>query len=45
MTVTREAVRANVSERCQRLRTEKLDLLQFHWQFVGLNHLSTAEYS
>ncbi|EAU37375.1 conserved hypothetical protein [Aspergillus terreus NIH2624] len=33
MTVTREAVRANVSERCQRLRTEKLDLLQFHWQF------------
>ncbi|KAJ5126505.1 hypothetical protein N7448_007284 [Penicillium atrosanguineum] len=33
MTVTPEAVRANVSERCQRLRTDKIDLLQFHWQF------------
>ncbi|KAF9880084.1 putative aldo/keto reductase [Colletotrichum karsti] len=33
MKVTREAVQANVSERCRRLQTEKVDLLQFHWQF------------
>ncbi|PYH92570.1 Aldo/keto reductase [Aspergillus ellipticus CBS 707.79] len=33
MTVSSAAVRANVSERCHRLRTDKLDLLQFHWQF------------
>ncbi|KAM0513309.1 hypothetical protein ACHAPE_007961 [Trichoderma viride] len=33
MTVSREAVQANVSERCRRLQTEKIDLLQFHWQF------------
>ncbi|KAH8671690.1 aldo/keto reductase [Xylariales sp. PMI_506] len=35
MTVTKEAVRANVSERCQRLQVDKLDLLQFHWQFYN----------
>jgi aryl-alcohol dehydrogenase-like predicted oxidoreductase len=35
MVVTREAVEANVSERCRRLQTEKIDLLQFHWQFVS----------
>lgn len=35
MTVTREAVRANVAERCRRLQTERIDLLQFHWQFVS----------
>lgn len=34
MAVSREAVQANVSERCRRLQTEKIDLLQFHWQFV-----------
>ncbi|TQB74822.1 hypothetical protein MPDQ_004264 [Monascus purpureus] len=33
MTVSREAVRANVTERCQRLQTDRIDLLQFHWQF------------
>ncbi|KAF5011332.1 hypothetical protein FDECE_2550 [Fusarium decemcellulare] len=33
MTVTREAVQANVTERCQRLQQDKIDLLQFHWQF------------
>ncbi|PTB35867.1 hypothetical protein M441DRAFT_152643 [Trichoderma asperellum CBS 433.97] len=33
MAVSREAVQANVSERCRRLQTEKIDLLQFHWQF------------
>ncbi|KAK8065779.1 hypothetical protein PG997_012526 [Apiospora hydei] len=33
LTVTRDAVRANVSERCQRLQTQRIDLLQFHWQF------------
>ncbi|KAJ0426577.1 Aldo/keto reductase [Aspergillus carlsbadensis] len=35
MTVTEEAVRANVSERCRRLNTDKIDLLQFHWQFYN----------
>ncbi|KAM0481997.1 hypothetical protein ACHAPX_003331 [Trichoderma viride] len=33
MAISREAVHANVSERCRRLQTEKIDLLQFHWQF------------
>ncbi|QGA16130.1 hypothetical protein EYB26_003797 [Talaromyces marneffei] len=33
MTVTRETVQVNVTERCQRLRVNKVDLLQFHWQF------------
>ncbi|EED21239.1 aryl-alcohol dehydrogenase, putative [Talaromyces stipitatus ATCC 10500] len=31
--VSREIVRANVTERCQRLQASKIDLLQFHWQF------------
>ncbi|KAK8058574.1 hypothetical protein PG994_009022 [Apiospora phragmitis] len=35
LTVTRDAVRANVSERCQRLQTQRIDLLQFHWQFYN----------
>ncbi|KAJ6002220.1 hypothetical protein N7499_001915 [Penicillium canescens] len=35
MTVTPEAIRAKIDERCQRLRTDKLDLLQFHWQFYN----------
>jgi aryl-alcohol dehydrogenase-like predicted oxidoreductase len=34
MTVSREAVQENVTERCRRLQTEKINLLQFHWQFV-----------
>ncbi|RDW72667.1 uncharacterized protein DSM5745_07839 [Aspergillus mulundensis] len=34
MAVSEEAVRANVTERCRRLNMEKIDLLQFHWQFV-----------
>ncbi|GKU22420.1 unnamed protein product [Fusarium langsethiae] len=33
MTVSREAVQANVTERCSRLQQEGIDLLQFHWQF------------
>ncbi|UKZ78637.1 hypothetical protein TrVFT333_006383 [Trichoderma virens FT-333] len=33
MTVSREAVQENVTERCRRLQTEKINLLQFHWQF------------
>ncbi|KAK1495324.1 aldo/keto reductase [Colletotrichum cuscutae] len=33
MIVTRAAVQANVAERCRRLQTDKIDLLQFHWQF------------
>jgi aryl-alcohol dehydrogenase-like predicted oxidoreductase len=35
MTVSREAVQANVSERCSRLQQEAIDLLQFHWQLVS----------
>ncbi|CAG8132268.1 unnamed protein product [Penicillium olsonii] len=35
MKVTPDAIRAKVDERCQRLRTNKLDLLQFHWQFYN----------
>jgi aryl-alcohol dehydrogenase-like predicted oxidoreductase len=31
--VTREAMAANVSERCRRLQMSKLDLVQFHWQY------------
>lgn len=37
MEVSEEAIRANVDQRCQRLSTENLDLLQFHWQFVSKN--------
>ncbi|SCV48509.1 related to protein priB [Fusarium fujikuroi] len=32
MTVSREAVQANIGERCNRLQQEVIDLLQFHWQ-------------
>ncbi|KAL4951258.1 NADP-dependent oxidoreductase domain-containing protein [Aspergillus filifer] len=35
MIVSREAVRGNVDERCRRLNTDKIDLLQFHWQFYN----------
>lgn len=41
MTVSREAVQDNVSERCKRLQQEVIDLLQFHWQLVSHDtHLS-----
>lgn len=30
--ITSEVVRANVTERCRRMSTDKVDLLQFHWQ-------------
>jgi aryl-alcohol dehydrogenase-like predicted oxidoreductase len=43
MTVTRDAVRANVAERCRRLQTEQIDLLQFHWQFVSLRQVDLSE--
>ncbi|KAL4817637.1 NADP-dependent oxidoreductase domain-containing protein [Aspergillus spinulosporus] len=42
MTVSEEAVRANVSERCQRLNTDKIDLLQFHWQSYEDDQYITA---
>lgn len=32
MNVTEDVVRANVTERCKRMRAEYVDLLQFHWQ-------------
>ncbi|KAJ5552301.1 hypothetical protein N7494_001679 [Penicillium frequentans] len=32
MKVSREAVVANIDERCQRLKSDSVDLLQFHWQ-------------
>ncbi|KAL4940477.1 hypothetical protein BDV06DRAFT_213453 [Aspergillus oleicola] len=35
MSVSREAVRGNVDERCRRLNTDRIDLLQFHWQFYN----------
>ncbi|KAH7034593.1 aldo/keto reductase [Microdochium trichocladiopsis] len=35
MTLTREAVEANISERCRRLQVDRIDLLQFHWQFYN----------
>ncbi|KAK1979794.1 aldo/keto reductase [Colletotrichum cereale] len=35
MKVTRAAVEANITERCRRLQTDKIDLLQFHWQFYN----------
>ena len=31
--VTREMMKANVTERCRRMQVQKLDLLQFHWQY------------
>lgn len=31
--ITREVVEANVKERCQRMASSHVDLLQFHWQF------------
>ena len=31
-TITNEVVRANITERCQRMSAEYIDLLQFHWQ-------------
>jgi aryl-alcohol dehydrogenase-like predicted oxidoreductase len=32
ITVTPAVIHANVTERCQRMSAEKVDLLQFHWQ-------------
>ncbi|KXT00854.1 hypothetical protein AC578_962 [Pseudocercospora eumusae] len=31
--VTSELVQANISERCERMSSDHVDLLQFHWQF------------
>jgi len=39
MTVSQEAIAANIGERCRRLQQQKLDLLQFHWQ-----HYDNLEY-
>ncbi|GAM36795.1 hypothetical protein TCE0_018f06170 [Talaromyces pinophilus] len=45
MTATRETVQANVTERCQRLGVNKVDLLQFHWQFYqDSQYLDVAKY-
>lgn len=33
--ITREVVQANVTERCQRMSSTHIDLLQFHWQFYA----------
>ncbi|KAF5678542.1 priB-like protein [Fusarium denticulatum] len=50
MTFSREAVQANVSERCSRLQQKVIDLLQFHWQLwdnpqyiEALQHLAEDE--
>lgn len=42
MTVTREAIHANVTERCQRLDADHINLLQFHWQFYDDPHYVEA---
>jgi aryl-alcohol dehydrogenase-like predicted oxidoreductase len=34
-TITREVVQANITERCQRMSSNHIDLLQFHWQFYA----------
>ncbi|CAO2658295.1 Nn.00g060180.m01.CDS01 [Neocucurbitaria sp. VM-36] len=34
-TITRETVQANITERCQRMSSSHIDLLQFHWQFYA----------
>ncbi|KAF2635881.1 Aldo/keto reductase [Massarina eburnea CBS 473.64] len=34
-TITQEVVQANVTERCQRMASNHIDLLQFHWQFYA----------
>ncbi|KAH8691461.1 NADP-dependent oxidoreductase domain-containing protein [Talaromyces proteolyticus] len=45
MTVSREAIRANVAERCQRLHVDKIDLLQFHWQFYDdIQYIKALKY-
>lgn len=45
MVVSREAIAANVSERCRRLQQPKLDLLQFHWQhYDNLEYLDALRY-
>ncbi|KAJ5794735.1 hypothetical protein N7457_001334 [Penicillium paradoxum] len=33
--VSADVIRAQVDERCQRLRTDKIDMLQFHWHFYN----------
>lgn len=44
-TVSREAMAANVSERCRRLQQPKLDLLQFHWQYYeDVSYLDALRY-
>lgn len=44
-TVSREAMAANVSERCRRLQQPKLDLLQFHWQhYEDSSYLDALQY-
>ncbi|KAL4794888.1 NADP-dependent oxidoreductase domain-containing protein [Aspergillus venezuelensis] len=42
MVVSREIVRGNVDERCRRLNTDRIDLLQFHWQFYNDNQYIKA---
>ena len=50
ITVTPAVIRANVTERCQRMSADKVDLLQFHWQdyndhqyIEALRHLQQDE--
>lgn len=33
--INRETVQANIAERCQRMSSSYIDLLQFHWQFYA----------
>ncbi|KAG7094495.1 hypothetical protein E1B28_008094 [Marasmius oreades] len=44
ITVDRETVKAAVSERLERMQTDRLDLLQFHWQdYTSKGYLETLE--
>ena len=38
--VTKETMAANITQRVTRLKTEKIDLLQFHWQDVSIRTTS-----
>ncbi|UNI23809.1 hypothetical protein JDV02_009605 [Purpureocillium takamizusanense] len=45
VTISRDAVHSNVTERCKRLQLDKLDLLQVHWQFYeNPQYLDAIEY-
>jgi len=40
ITITKEIVEANVSERLSNINADTIELLQLHWQFVGSPNLN-----